>query len=126
MHVLLVEPDEDRRREMAALLREAGHHVLTADDGTLGVQALGPAPEAGRPDFDLLVLDLSLPGLDLDRLRASLRPGEPMPPESLAAAERRQIALALAYTHGNRRDAARLLGIARSTLLNKVRRYGLT
>lgn len=47
------------------------------------------------------------------------------PPESLADAEARHIAKALAWTRGNRRDAARLLGIARSTLLAKIRRYGL-
>ncbi len=126
MHVLLVEPDAERRQQVAGLLRDAGHHVLTADDGVMGVQALGPAPDAGVPAFDVLVLDLSLPGLDLERLRAALRPDERVPPESLAAGERRQIALTLTYTHGNKREAARLLGIARSTLLNKIRRYGLT
>jgi DNA-binding NtrC family response regulator len=47
------------------------------------------------------------------------------PPESLAEVERRHIARTLAWTRGNRRDAARLLGIARSTLLAKIRRYGL-
>ena len=47
-------------------------------------------------------------------------------PESLDAAERRHIALALRFTAGNKRRAAELLGIARSTLLHKVRKYGLT
>lgn len=47
------------------------------------------------------------------------------PPESLAEMERRHIARTLAWTGGNRRDAARLLGVARSTLLAKIRRYGL-
>lgn len=50
---------------------------------------------------------------------------EPQPPESLAEAEARHIARTLAWTRGNRRDAARLLGIARSTLLAKIRRYRL-
>jgi DNA-binding NtrC family response regulator len=48
-----------------------------------------------------------------------------LPPESLAEAERRHIIRALAWTRGNRREAARLLGVARSTLLAKIRRYGL-
>ena len=39
--------------------------------------------------------------------------------------ERRHILRTLAFTDGNRRDAARLLGIARSTLLAKLRRHGL-
>lgn len=47
------------------------------------------------------------------------------PPESLAEMERRHIARTLAWTRGNRREAARLLGVARSTLLAKLRRYGL-
>lgn len=47
------------------------------------------------------------------------------PPESLEEMERRHIARTLSWTGGNRRDAARLLGIARSTLLAKIRRYGL-
>ena len=40
---------------------------------------------------------------------------------SLATAERRAIAAALAATHGNRARAAQLLGIARSTLHEKLR-----
>lgn len=47
------------------------------------------------------------------------------PPVSLAELERRHIALTLAWTGGNRREAARLLGVARSTLLAKIRRYQL-
>jgi DNA-binding protein Fis len=31
----------------------------------------------------------------------------------------------LRYTDGNKRQAAHLLGISRSTLLHKVRKYGL-
>lgn len=48
-----------------------------------------------------------------------------LPPESLAEAERRHIIRALEWTGGNRREAAHLLGIARSTLLAKIRRYRL-
>ena len=39
--------------------------------------------------------------------------------------KRGQIAAMLRYTSGNRRKAAQLLGLARSTLLAKIRRYGL-
>lgn len=51
--------------------------------------------------------------------------GTPGPPGTLAEMEREHIARALAWTGGNRREAARLLGVARSTLLAKIRRYGL-
>jgi DNA-binding NtrC family response regulator len=72
----------------------------------------------------ILVLDLSLPELDLQRLREALGEAAP-PPEPLDAVERRQIAAMLRHTGGNRRKAAQLLGLARSTLLAKIRRYGL-
>jgi len=58
-------------------------------------------------------------------LRQALAPSEPADPSSLDAAERRHIALTLRHTGGNRRQAATLLGISRSTLLNKIRKYGL-
>jgi polyisoprenoid-binding protein YceI len=54
-----------------------------------------------------------------------LAPAAPPPPDSLEAAERRHIALVLRHTRGNKRQAAHLLGISRSTLLHKVRKYGL-
>jgi DNA-binding protein Fis len=46
-------------------------------------------------------------------------------PESLEAAEARHIGAVLRFTRGNKRQAALLLGVARSTLLAKIRRYGL-
>ena len=49
----------------------------------------------------------------------------PAVPDSLEDAERRHLALMLRHTSGNKRKAAHLLGISRSTLLNKVRKYGL-
>jgi DNA-binding NtrC family response regulator len=77
------------------------------------------------PGFDALLLGLDLPDLDLGELRRALAPAEPAEPGSLEAAERRHIALALRHTDGNKRQAALLLGISRSTLLHKVRKYGL-
>jgi two-component system response regulator HydG len=49
----------------------------------------------------------------------------PPRPSTLADAERDAIVAALSATAGNRFQAARRLGIARSTLLEKLKRYGL-
>lgn len=125
LRLLIVEHDPARRRQLADTLRASGHAVFGVEDGAAAAAALSVEPGAALPAFDALVLDLSLPALDLARVREALAPAEPPTPDSLDAAERRQIALALAHTNGNRRQAAHLLGIARSTLLNKIRRYGL-
>lgn len=47
------------------------------------------------------------------------------PPQSLEAMERKHIREALRYRDGNRTRTAQDLGIARATLLNKIKRYGL-
>jgi DNA-binding NtrC family response regulator len=118
--LLILDADAQRRSEMVALLRGAGHHVATAPDAAAAAEALG------RPGFELLVLDPAWPELDSARLREALASSRAIEPEPLDAAERRHIALTLRFTAGNKRRAAELLGIARSTLLHKVRKYGLT
>ena len=119
MHVLVLERDAERRELVLGMLRAAGHLVATAPDGTAAAAAIGV------PGFDALLLDLGMPELDISRLRQALAPTEPVAPDSLEAAERRHIALMLRHTGGNKRQAAHLLGISRSTLLHKVRKYGL-
>jgi DNA-binding NtrC family response regulator len=119
MHVLVLERDPKRRDVVLGMLRAAGHQVAAAPDGAAAAAAIGV------PGFDALLLDLGLPELDLTRLREALAPPESVAPDSLEAAERRHIALMLRHTGGNKRQAAHLLGISRSTLLHKVRKYGL-
>jgi DNA-binding NtrC family response regulator len=119
MHLLVLEHDPLRREALLGTLRSAGHHAVAAPDGPAAAAAIG------LPGFDALLLDLGLPDLELARLREVLAPTEPVTPDSLEAAERRHIALALRHTGGNKRQAAHLLGISRSTLLHKVRKYGL-
>ena len=119
MHLLVLEPDAERREALLGMLRLQGHHAVAAPDAAAAAAAIG------LPGFDALLLDLAMPELDLGRLREALVPAAPGAPDSLAAAERRNIALALLHTGGNKRQAAHLLGISRSTLLNKVRKYGL-
>lgn len=101
------------------MLRAAGHHAVAAPSGVAAAAAL----EA--PGFEALWLDLGIPELDLARLREALAPADPVDPGPLEEAERRHIALMLRHTGGNKRQAAHLLGISRSTLLHKVRKYGL-
>jgi DNA-binding NtrC family response regulator len=119
MHVLVLERDPERRDAVLGMLRAAGHRVAAAPDGPAAAAAIGV------PGFDALLLNLGVADLDLPRLREALAPAEPVAPDSLEAAERRHIALMLKHTGGNKRQAAHLLGISRSTLLHKVRKYGL-
>jgi len=119
MHILVLEPEVDRREALLGMLRAQGHHAVAAPDAAAAATAIS------SPGFDALLLDLDLPELDLGHLRQALVPAQPSAPDSLEAAERRHIALALRHTGGNKRQAAHLLGISRSTLLHKVRKYGL-
>jgi len=119
IHVLMLERDPERREALLGMLRSAGHHAVAAPDAPAAAAAIG------LPGFDALLLDLGIPDLDVARLREALAPAVPAAPDSLEAAERRQIALMLRHTGGNKRQAAHLLGISRSTLLHKVRKYGL-
>lgn len=60
-----------------------------------------------------------------DRLREPRAVDAARPPSSLHDAEREAIRQALAASRGNRTHAARQLGIARSTLLEKIKKYEL-
>lgn len=119
LHLLVVSESSDRLHALAEPLRQNGMTVLAEPDAATAMTALAD------PSFDALVLDLALPQLDRAALRRAVSPDRPAPPESLDMAERRHIAAALEYAGGNRRQTALLLGIARSTLLHKLRKYGL-
>lgn len=118
-HILVLDPDQPRRDVLLHSLKSAGHLPVVVTGGAEAARALAV------PGLDLAILALTTPGLDQTQLREALAPAEPTTPESLEAVERRHIARALAFTRGNKRRAAHLLGIARSTLLAKVRKYGL-
>jgi DNA-binding NtrC family response regulator len=119
LHLLILARAPERRDTLLGALREAGHQAVAVADGSSASEA------AASSGFDALVLDLGWPELELRRLREALAPGTDAEPDSLNAAERRHIALTLRYTGGNRRRAAQLLGVSRSTLLHKIRKYGL-
>jgi DNA-binding NtrC family response regulator len=116
---LIVSESPERRRMLEDALRSGGQVVPPA---------LGPrevAETLAVPGVDFVAVDLTLPLLDIPALQQALNPRAPHPPDSLESAERRHIALTLEFTRGNRRQAARMLGIARSTMLAKLRKYGL-
>ena len=119
LHVLVLAMGADRRDALVTALRGAGHQVVAVPDAPAAAEAIG------SNGFDALVLDLGWPELEPARLREALAPAAAAEPDSLDAAERRHIALTLRDTGGNRRRAAQLLGISRSTLLHKVRKYEL-
>lgn len=98
LRVLAAGASRDDVGRVIADLRAAGHIVSTRLDG---------ADDALPVDF--VVSD------------AAAVPT----PETLAAAEARHLRAVLTFTRGNRLQAAALLGIARSTLLAKLRRHGL-
>ena len=119
LRVLLLDRSSERREELASALRQARHEAVPAPDARSAAEALT------EPGFDAVMLDLTTPELDLPALRQAIFPAGPVEPEPLEQVERRHLALTLRHTGGNKRRAAHLLGISRSTLLNKVRKYGL-
>jgi DNA-binding NtrC family response regulator len=119
LHLLVIAADSERRLALSQPLRTAGMAVFDTGDPAVGAESLAV------PGFDAALVDLSLPSMDVSALRAAIAPGIPAPPDSLADAERRHIARTLRHTGGNRRHAALILGISRSTLLHKIRKYRL-
>jgi len=120
LRVLVLATSAKRREQLVATLRDTDPKPVSIPDPQSGAEALS------TPEFDAVLLDLTSPELDLPTLRRAIFPSDAVEPDSLDAAERRHLELALRHTAGNKRRAAHLLGISRSTLLNKVRKYGLS
>ncbi|HXG44083.1 MAG TPA: helix-turn-helix domain-containing protein [Gemmatimonadales bacterium] len=118
-HVLVLDTQPARREQLTQAFKAAGFVPVPVATPGEAARALAV------PGLDVAVIDLGAPGVDHTLLREALAPGEAVQPEPLEAVERRHIARTLDFTRGNKRRAAHLLGIARSTLLAKVRKYGL-
>ena len=67
MRVLVIEDDRRMASLLAQALKEDGSHVTLCHDGAEGLTT------ALRPDFDVIVLDLMLPGLDGFQVAQRLR-----------------------------------------------------
>lgn len=101
VQLLVTDPAREDVKALRESLRAAGHVVVEEEVGRL--------PDGVSPAADFVVTEASAVPV----------------PESLDAAEMRHIRAVLRFVGGNKRQAALLLGIARSTLLAKVRRYRL-
>jgi DNA-binding NtrC family response regulator len=119
IQLLLLELDPERRHQLAEVLRATGARVQEAE----GARSAAESLQGGG--FDAALVSLGVPQLDVAALAAAICPSAPGSPVSLDAAERLHIARTLEHTAGNRRQAALILGISRSTLLHKIRKYGL-
>ena len=119
LNIVIASERETLTRALAESFRAQGHEPLVRETGSAVSEALA------APGVDAVVLDPDLPGLDWEKVRSAFAPDRTAVPEPMEAVERRHIAATLRFTGGNRRNAAQLLGIARSTLLAKVRKYGL-
>jgi len=101
IQLLVTDPEREDVAGLREALRAAGHVVVD--------QEVPHLPEGIPPGPDFVVSE-----------------GAALPtPERLDAAEARHIGAVLRFARGNKRQAALLLGIARSTLLAKIRKYGL-
>ncbi len=69
MRILIVEDDADAGAAMVRGLTEAGHQVVLASDGALGLH------NAGAGGFDVLVVDRMMPRLDGLSMVETLRSG---------------------------------------------------
>ena len=73
--LLVVDDSVDDREELVETLREAGHDVFAAGDGREALQMLtaADAVEDDSADYDVVLLDLSMPGMDGKEVLRELR-----------------------------------------------------
>ncbi|MBV9357566.1 MAG: response regulator [Chloroflexi bacterium] len=91
--VLVVDDDQDMRYAIAAALRDEGFVVDAAANGTEALHL------AGREAPDVLVLDVTLPGLDSSEVSARLR-----------ALRQPELPVLVITADGHAREKARQLG----------------
>jgi CheY-like chemotaxis protein len=72
--ILVIDDQEDERRALAAMLREAGYLVETAEDGPRGITAIEQHPP------ELILLELGMKEMDGWAVVERLRTNEDIPP----------------------------------------------
>lgn len=110
--ILLVAADGAARDSLGALLRLDGYSAATATAGEAAQRAR--EIRAAHPDAEVLVAKA------FDEDEAIVPRGA-----SLADMEKVVIAATLRRTGGNIKESAAVLGIDRSTLYEKIRKYGI-
>ena len=93
---------------------QSGAWPLPMGPPTGAVNALGPAPGMAAPGMMGPTPGFGVPAVNPNDLRAQRE-----------SWERAQIMTALERTSGNQKEAAKLLGISRRTLINKIEAYGI-
>jgi transcriptional regulator with PAS, ATPase and Fis domain len=134
---LRIPPVRDRSKEDVAVVIDGLHRVLRADIGTAPsrldedvADRLLQHPWPGNVRQMRNALERALlaaghaPTVTLEHLPDEIR-GQVLPPATLAEVERAHIERTVRRYGGNRTRAARELGIARATLINKIRAYAL-
>ena len=91
--ILIAEDDEPLSRFLERTLRGDSHTVETTHDGAEALRLL-------RPNIDLLILDINLPGLDGLSVLRSLRPLYPLLPVLVLTARSRVEDLVMALESG--------------------------
>lgn len=119
LNVVIASEREILTRVFAEALRSQGCRPIIQETAGAASEALASGAA------DVLVIDSDLPGVQWEAVRGAIGGDRVAHPEPLDAVEKRHIAATLRFTRGNRRNAAQILGIARSTLLAKIRKYGL-
>ena len=99
LRILLVDDEEIVRQTIGEYLRECGHQVDEADDGTTALQV------AAEEGYDVALVDIRMPGMDglLGRLRE----------------QRPEMAVVLITGHGDVQMAEEALARGASGLLTK-------
>lgn len=64
MRILVVDDDKNVLRGMTRLLHQDGHTTATATDGNEAIELIFQAHYRGEPPFQLILLDLEMPGMD--------------------------------------------------------------
>ncbi len=64
LRIMLAEDSPDSQRLIALHLRRAGAEVVLANDGAQALSLVGDGVSSDQPCFDLVLMDVEMPGLD--------------------------------------------------------------